>query len=450
MHRDLNGLALTTGSAEAASAFDRLVAGYLAYRTDLPQRLAAVLAEDPAFGLAHCVRGYLAALSFAQANLPAAESAAAEARRHTRLATPREQAHVAALEAWVAGRSDRAVAVWDQILAEHPHDVLAFRLAHFVNFWLGRPDRMLASVLDVERHWSDDLPAWGTLLACRCFAMEECGRYTEAEAAGRAAIERDPGNLWAAHGVAHVMEMQGRREEGIAWIDRLRGNWESAGNLRHHLFWHEALFHLEAGDMDRVLALYNSAFRDLEAPLTQAAPALYIDVQNAASMLFRLGRLGVDVGGRWTELADKAEARVGDCLSAFTLPHWMMALCAEERFAAAERMLAAIRAHARAPGVSAAILGRYALPVCEAVLAHARGAHAQAVALMRPALGGMHLLGGSHAQQDVLEQLYLDAAERAGLDQDARLLLERVAGSWPVPPARRVSYAAAARRLGLA
>lgn len=448
MHHDANGLALTTGSSAAAAAFDRLVAGYLAYRADIPERVAAVLAEDPAFGLAHCVRGYLAALSFAQANRQAAANAAEEARRLTRLATPREQAHVAALGAWVGGHPDRAVAVWDQILAEHPRDVLAFRLAHFVNFWLGRPDRMLASVLAVERHWGEDLPGWGTLLACRCFAMEECGRYIEAEAAGRIAIDRDPGNLWAAHGVAHVLEMQGRREEGIAWVNELRGHWESAGNLRHHLFWHEALFHLEFGDTPRVLALYDRDFRDLASPLTQAAPGMYIDVQNAASMLFRLGRQGVDVGGRWAELADQAEARIGDCLSAFTLPHWMMALCAVGRFAAAERMLEAIRDHARAPGEAAAIVGRYALPIGEAVLARARGAHADAVALMRPALGGMHRLGGSHAQQDVLEQLYLDAAEKAGLDADVRLLLERVAGSWPVPPARRAGYAAQARRVG--
>ncbi len=449
MHRDLNGLVLTTGSATAAAAFDQLIASFLASRADVPQRLAATLADDPTFGLAHCVRGYLAAISFDRAKHPIAVAAAREARRHTRLATRREQAHVEALEAWAARDPGRAVSVWDQILAEHPRDALAFRLAHFLHFWLGRPDRMLASVLEVEPHWGADLPTWGTLLACRCFALEECGRYPEAEAAGRAAIAHDPTDIWAAHGVAHVLEMQGRRNEGVAWIERLSDHWKGANNLRHHLFWHAALFHLENGDTGRVLALYNSAIRDLDAPLTQAMPDLYIDVQNAASMLFRLGLLGVDVGGRWRELADKAEARVGDCLSAFTLPHWMMALCAEERFEAAGRMLDAIRAQACDAGEPAAILRRYALPVCEAMLAHARGAHARAVALMRPALGGMHLLGGSHAQQDVLEQLCLDAAERAGLDQDVRLLLERASGRWPVPPARRVGYAATARRSGL-
>jgi hypothetical protein len=111
---------------------------------------------------------------------------------------------------------------------------------------------MLASVLRVERHWSDTLPGYGAIHGCRCFAHEECGHYTEAEAAGRAAVDRDLGDLWAAHGVAHVLEMQGGRGEGIAWIDGLRGNWEAANNLRHHLWWHASMFHLERGETDHI------------------------------------------------------------------------------------------------------------------------------------------------------------------------------------------------------
>jgi hypothetical protein len=63
---------------------------------------------------------------------------------------------------------------------------------------------------------------------------------------------------------------------------------------------------------------------------------------------------------------------------------------------------------------------------------------------MRPAIGVMHRMGGSHAQQDVLEQLFMDAAMKAGMLADERLLLERVAGRHPVPPERRVGYASAA------
>ncbi len=450
MYRDSHGLAVTSISEQAVHALDHAVLGYLTYRADLPDRMRAVLATDPELAMGHCLKGYLAMLGYKQALLPAAAEAAVDARRLTIHGTRREQAHVVALDAWVGGQPDRAIAIWEEILAEHPRDVLAFRLAHFVNFWLGRPDLMLASVLGVERHWTPELPGWGSLLGCRCFALEECGHYAEAEAAGRAAIEYDPADLWAAHGVAHVMEMQGRRAEGIAWLDELSGNWDGANNLRHHLWWHAALFHLERGETDRVLELYDAAFRNLGAPLTQAQPDLYIDVQNAASMLFRLRLRGVDVGDRWTELADKAEARIGDCQSAFTLPHWMMALGATGRHAAGERMLAAMRDFGARDGLAAELVRRYALPVGEAVLAHARGEHTKAVALMRPALGGMHQLGGSHAQQDVLEQLFLDAAVRAGLANDVRLLLERVAARRPVPLARRIGYAAAARTHGFA
>ena len=222
MFQDAHGLEVTAASAAAVQAFDHALIGYLRYRADMPQRMAAVFEADAEFGLAHCLKGYFAMLAYRQSAVPMAEAAAADAR-----ASPSRQRRASGRMSrrcgtGSTGEPDRAAAVWEQILAEHPRDMLAFRLAHFVNFWLGRPEVMLASVLGVERHWSDDLPGYSAILGCRCFAHEECGHYTEAEAAGRAAIDRDPGDLWAAHGVAHVLEMQGRRGEGIAWIDGLQ------------------------------------------------------------------------------------------------------------------------------------------------------------------------------------------------------------------------------------
>jgi len=447
MYQDMLGLPLSTRSADAVQAFDHAVSGYLSYRADGAQRLAALLQTDPEFGMAQVLKGYFAMLAYKQAAVPMAQEALAAATALTRAATPREQMHVAALAAWVGNEPAQAAAIWQRILDQHPRDIVAFRLAHFVNFWLGRPATMLASVKAALPHWTDDLPGYNALLGCLCFANEECGHYTEAEQAGRAAIAREPGDLWAAHGVAHVMEMQGRRGEGIAWLEHLAPHWEGSNNLRHHLWWHAAMFHLEHGDQDAVLALYDGRFRDLASPLVTAQPDLYIDVQNAASMLWRLARHGVAVGDRWNELADRAEARIGDCLSAFTLPHWMMALAAAGRFDAAQRLLESMHAFAQGPTLLARLVGEVALPVTEAVLAHARGEYARAVALLRPVLGEMHRLGGSHAQQDVLEQLFLDAAMRAGRHGDARLLLERVAGRHPVPPPRRAGYAAAAQQV---
>lgn len=443
MPKDAQGNELTIASDEAARAFDHVIDGFLRYRFDTGLRLKALIGLDAAAPLAQVMAGCFAMLAYDRALVPRAE--AALARAEALGANARERAHMAALRAWVEGRPDGALDAWEAIVAEHPRDLLAFRLHHFTAFWMGAPERMRALVERILPHWSPGIPGWGAVLACRCFAHEECGSYTVAEHAGRAAVALDAGDLWATHGVAHVLEMQGRREEGLAWIAAGEPHWEGGNNLMHHLWWHAAMFRLEGGDTDGVLALYDRRFRDHASKVTQAQPDLYIDVQNAASMLWRLERQGVAAGDRWTELADKAEARIGDTLSAFTQPHWMMALAAEGREAAARRLLEAVEAAGRGNTAHAVILREAALPACQAALAHRQGRYAEAVAALRPALGGMYRLGGSHAQQDVLEQLFLDAAMKAGLEADARLLLQRVAGRHPVPPHRRIGYAEAAR-----
>ena len=444
MPQDAQGNALTIASDEAALAFDQVVDAFLRQRFDAGARLKTCITLDPEAPLSQAMGGLLATLAFNQGMMGRAESALTRASALP--ANPRETAHLAALRALTEGRPDAAMTIWEHILADHPRDLLAFRLHHFQAFWTGQPERMLRAVEGVLPHWSEDVTGWGAILACRCFANEECGSYTIAEHAGRAAVALDPTDLWGTHGVAHVLEMQGRRTEGLAWLAAQERHWEGGNNLMHHLWWHQAMFHIERGEFDAILSLYDRRFRDFASPVTLAMPDLYIDVQNAASMLWRLERQGVPVGDRWTELADKAEARIGDTLSAFTLPHWMMALAATGRDEAAQRMLQGVEAAGRGNTMHATILREAALPACVAVLAHRQGRFADAASALRPALGGLYRLGGSHAQRDVLEQLFLDAAMKAGLQDDVVLLLERAA-SHPVPAERRIGYAEAARSL---
>lgn len=446
-HADLHGLNLTTASAAAADAFNDTVLSYLRYRTDVMANLQKTLSADPGFALGHVLKGYLMMLGYKQALVPVAAEALQTAEGLADGASGREKAHSGALGAWIRGDLDRAIGIWEQILDENPTDVLALRLHHFNAFWLGRPAAMAREVEEAFPRWGADLPGWGTLLACRCFAHEELGNYTLAEASGRDAIDFDKGDLWAAHAVAHILEMQGRTGEGIDWLAGLEPYWEGANNLKHHLWWHRGLYHFERGEFDTVLELYDRHFRNLSSPLTQAQPDLYIDIQNAASMLFRLELRGVDVKDRWAEIADKAEDRIGDCLSPFTLPHWMMALAATRRFEAGGRMLEAMQKYGTGTTINARMVRDYARPISEALLLRARGDPASACRVMRPAIGGMFRLGGSHAQQDVLEQLFLDCAVAAGTNDDVTLILERVAGRHPIPPERRMGYKHAAKVL---
>lgn len=443
MRRDSRGLEISTGSAAAEAALEDFMRGFLGYRADLAQRLERLEAADPAFVMTPVLRGYATLMAFDRRLLPAAAAAAGRARALAEGATARERLHVGALEDWVAGDLDAALAGWERILAGHPHDIVAVKCVHFLTFWLGRKAEMAASIERVMPAWDAGVAGYGVLLGCRCFAQEEVGNHDAAEPDGRRAVELDPGDLWATHAVAHVMEMQGRREEGIAWLAGLAAHCEGANNLRHHLAWHRALFHLERREFETVLALYDHGFRDLASPLVRVMPDLYIDVQNAAAMLFRLERLGVDVGERWGELADRAEARIGDGLSAFTQPHWMMALAATGRAEAAERLLAGLRAYGLEAGTVPGIVRDVAVPVCEAVRAHRAGAYAVALEWMRPVMARLHELGGSHAQLDVLEQLYLDAGLRAGAQADVAAALRRAGRVRPAPLGQYIGWAVA-------
>lgn len=442
--RDAHELELTASSRQEVDAFDHVVSGYLNYRADLPKRLEALMAVAPDMPMAQVVKGALMMLAFKAAAVPVAR--AAWTRGAQLAATPRERAHVAALGAWIDGDIERALRTWEEITDEYPRDVLAFRLHHFVSFWMGMPERMAERVDAVMPAFANTERTMAALLACKAFAYEELRQYDVAERAGREAIARNPSDLWAAHAVAHVLEMQGRHDEGIAMLAGLEPNWAGGNGLLHHLWWHRGLYHFERGEFADVLALYDRHFRNLASPLTQATPDAYIDVQNAASMLFRLERQGVAVGARWGELADKAEARIGDCLSAFTLPHWMMALTATGRFEAAGRMLESMRDYliAAPQATIAPIVRDHAIPVCEALVHRAKGDPDAALVAMRPAFEGMEKLGGSHAQQDVLQQLFLDCAIAAGSLPDARRVLDHVRGLYDIAPEQRRGYAMAA------
>ena len=93
----------------------------------------------------------------------------------------------------------------------------------------------------------------------------------------------------------------------------------------------------------------------------------------------------------------------------------------------------------------ARIVRDVALPVSEAVLAHRRGEYPRALASMRPVLPQMHQLGGSHAQQDVLIQLYLDSAVKADCADDVRLLLDHAKRAG-FELEKRAGYAQAVRQ----
>ena len=140
--------------------------------------------------------------------------------------------------------------------------------------------------------WDSATPGYHAMLGMQAFGCEEMGDYARAETLGRAAIELEPRDGWAQHAVAHVMEMQSRQRDGIAWMRANPENWTKESFLQIHNWWHLALFHYDLGEMDEVLALY-------DGPIYGSGSPLALNMVDASAILWRLHLGGVDVGSRW-------------------------------------------------------------------------------------------------------------------------------------------------------
>jgi uncharacterized protein (DUF736 family) len=446
---DARGLPLSTDSAEAASLFDRAVEHYLKFHADTMALVGQMLAADPHFVMGHCFKGYLllsASNPAFQAEI-AATLAAAEAGAPR--ATERERQHVAAFAAWAGGTLDRSFGIWRQLLDAHPTDLLAVRICDTSWFRHGQTAKILDQADRLAPRWSPELPGYDLFRTIWAFAHEEAGDTAGAERAVDEAIAQDRTNYFAHHVKAHVLEMECRPREGRDWLASQTVHWSLGNQLIHHLWWHRALMELELGELDAVLESYDREIRNLDAPMTKATPDHFIDLQNAPAILWRLEQMGIDVGDRWQELADKAEARIGHVGHPLLVPHLMMALAATGRAEAADRFLTALREVAAdtapwtAPAIADAIL-----PACEAALSHRGGDYARVVELLAPRREQIRLLGGSNAQRDLFVQMLVDAAIKASRRDIVDEVIAHEARTRAIPPAARAGYAAAARWLG--
>lgn len=403
---DARGVAVTATDPAVVEHIDASLASFLAFRKDTGDLLKPALALDPDCVFANVLRGYYMMLMANRTLVPRATKSLAAAEKAVAGATWRERGHVEALRAWVAGNFAGAVAMWEALLPENPRDLVAMRLANYGHFYFGDGAAMRDSFARCFHAWDESVPGYGYMLGAYAFAREEAGDYAGAERDGRRAVDLHPDDVWATHAVAHVMEMQGRADEGIAWITGLEGNFGACHNFVFHLWWHRALFHWDRGRYDVALALYD---REVRTELTDDS----LDIANATSLLWRLENVGVDVGNRWQELADRAAERIDDHMLVFADAHFAMALATAGTGDARTRFCEGSRAYASAGETESAIMGECGADLIEGVLAYRRGDYGRAVDHLAAARPTLRRIGGSHAQRDIFEQILAVAALRA-------------------------------------
>ncbi len=443
MFHDLSGDRISVANDAARLAWNDTLEAMLAHAAATPEHLARTLAADSGFALAHAAKG-LMLLSLARPELTgAARECLALARRSiaNRSVTVRETGFADALGLWLSDKPRQAAQTLEALLVDHPQDVLALKLSHGIRFMLGDQGEMLACLRRVMPRFADSHPLAGYVSGCYAFALEERGFYREAEAAGRRAVELAPRDAWGRHAVAHVLEMTGRVDEGVAWLGD-GTSWAHANNFRFHITWHLALFRLERGETAEVLRLYDDGIR---AEQTDD----YRDIANGAALLARLGYAGVEVGSRWEELATKAEARVGDGRLVFADLHYALSLLGAGREDVACDIARSLsqdsHGHPSRERREAARSG--SLAAFGLVAFHERD-YAEAARLLGAARGGLVAIGGSHAQRDLFEQAYIESLIRSGAhDRASHVLRERLArrGGHNLFASRRLARLATTR-----
>jgi len=412
---------VTLTSAASVAHWNGVVHGVLSHGQQTPVHLGHLMEADPDFAMGHAARGLFCLMTgraemtqIARDALAAAKMAATQ-----QPITQREAGWIDALALWLDGKPSAAAAAAEKVLRTLPHDTITAKLSQGIRFMLGDSAGMRRSVERILAAHTDQNACRGYLLGCHAFTLEETGDYKAAEAAGREGLTLAHDDAWGLHAVAHVHDMTARPDAGIALIEGNTAAWSRSNNFRYHVWWHKALLHMERGELDVALGLYDAQIR---ADKTDD----YRDISNATSLLMRLELESVDIGPRWEELADFCENRVEDGCLVFADLHYLLALTGAQRGPARDALAARFARDATKPGEMPARVDAPGTAVVAGLSAFSEGRYDTAFLNLAAARPLMPSIGGSHAQRDVFERITVDAGLRAGrYDASAAILRDR-------------------------
>ena len=298
MIRDHAGHAVTGATPAALAHYEHAMDQFRCFSGDPAAAIEASIAEAPGMAMAHVAKAWLYLLGTEPTGLPVAR--ACQTLASELAVTERERGHVAAITHLVEGRWRAAARVLEDVSIHSPLDTLALQAGHQLDFFTGDSrmlhDRIARALPTTIRA----APGYHAVLGMLAFGLEETGRYAHAEAFGRRCVELEPRDAWGHHAVAHVMEMQGRKAEGVAWLRGNKACWSTDNFFAVHNWWHLALFHLAQGDTAEVLAL-------LDGPIGGTAVATALDLIDASALLWRLHLLRPEIAlrQRWRVLAQR-------------------------------------------------------------------------------------------------------------------------------------------------
>ncbi len=413
MNTDHLGNPTSTGSDKTLRGIDDFVSGFLGYEKKASNVLAAA-DTDPGSVLANIYAGFTWMFLEAAGAKDKAAIYLHRAEAGVTSATLREKMLLAQLRLWIAGDVPAVQAVGESIVEAFPRDLASVKLHQYFSFNRGDAPSMLR----IAEKALPENPADPHLLGMLAFGYEQLHRLDDAERSARRSLEIRQKEPWAQHALAHVMLSTGRVREGERFLAEASRTWDGLNSFMYtHNWWHRALFSISLGDNAAVFEAYDRHVWGQEKTYSQ-------DQVGAVSLLARMEIAGLDVGDRWSDVADYLKRRANDTLQPFLTIQYLYGLARAGR-AEADLLMRAVEDAARDTSrFDHQVWAEVALPACRGVLAHARGHHEEAVRWLAPVAARVTEIGGSHAQRDLFGQILLDAHLKAGHWAIARRMLE--------------------------
>ena len=269
LHTDRFGLPITTASPRALELYDDAVDRLFVLQPGGDALIDEALALDPDFALAHCAK---ARTLMVVGDAPAGRAAARHARDLAERLPPRERSHASIVSMVLNGEPLQAsLAAVREHASTYPRDAVPLSFALGVYGLLGFGgfpdfvDRQVALLQSVAPAWGDD---WW-YLAAMGWAHVEAGQADIGIPMLDRALELSPDNANAVHGRAHGYYEQGAAGEGEVFIGTWLPRYDRAAPLHGHLGWHQALFALQRGEVERAVSIY---MENVSPTASQALP----------------------------------------------------------------------------------------------------------------------------------------------------------------------------------
>jgi len=413
MAQDALGNEVGRASARTLQGIDDFVTGFLGYEKKAANIIAAA-DDEPDAVLANVYAGFTWMFLEAEGAGEAASAYLRRAQAASAGANERERMLLGQLEAWIGDDMPKVQAIGDEIVARYPRDLASVKLHQYFSFNRGDAKNMLR-IAQAALPANTDNPHIHGMLA---FAHEQMHDLETAEREARLALKLKTKEPWAQHALAHVMLGTGRVQEGVEFLGEAQKTWVDLNSFMYtHNWWHKALFHISQGDEQAVFDAFDQHVWGVEPDYSQ-------DQVGAVSLLARMELAGMNVGGRWEDVANHMRGRARDTIQPFLTLQYLYGLARAERAEADDLMRAVEEKAATSSAFDRVVWQEVALPAARGVLAHARGDFAAAAKWLSVANPRMIEIGGSHAQRDLFGQLLLDAHLKLGNWAIAQQMLE--------------------------